>query len=425
MSSMRWSESFPMAIPPDEAERRCRRALMETWIGRESATFRLPPSRLALDPADVIRLAHDGREVEFRLVSVADAEARGIEAVRQDRAAYELPPGDPRPASLSSPVVFGTPKVVMLDLPQISEDQPAHRPLIAAHASPWPGEIAVFRSASTDGFSLLTTFGSRARIGTLAFDFFAGPTSRFDLGNAMVVDLLSGTLESVTDVALFGGANALAVEAAAGVWEIVQAGAAELIAPSRYRLTRFLRGQRGTEHAMGNPAHAGARVVVLGAALSALPIAEADLGLPWNWRVGPAARAVTDDSYAALGFTPSGRGLVPFAPAHVEQPWRIARSPGDLTIRWTRRSRALVADAWEQVEVPLAEDLESYDVQILDGSTVKRTLTGSTTAVLYTAAQQTADWGAPLGPGQTLALRIYQLSNRLGRGTPATVALQF
>ena len=105
-----------------------RRALMEAWIGRESATFRLPPSRLALDPADVIRLAHDGREVEFRLVSVADAEARGIEAVRQDRAAYDLPPGDPRPASLASPVVFGTPEVVMLDLPQISEDQPAHRP---------------------------------------------------------------------------------------------------------------------------------------------------------------------------------------------------------------------------------------------------------------------------------------------------------
>jgi hypothetical protein len=178
----------------------------------------------------------------------------------------------------------------------------------------------VFRSASTDGFNLLTTFGSRARIGTLAFDFFPGPTSRFDLGNALVVDLLSGTLESVTDVALFGGANALAVETTVGVWEIVLAGQAELIAPSRYRLTRLLRGQRGTELAIGNPAPAGARVVVLDATLGSLPIAEADLGLPWNWRVGPAARAVTDDRYAALGFTPTGRGLVPFAPVHIEQP---------------------------------------------------------------------------------------------------------
>ena len=72
--------------------------------------------------------------------------------------------------------------------------------------------MAVFRSPSNDGFALLTTFGSRARIGTLVSDFYPGPTSRFDLGNALVVDLLSGTLESVTDLTLFGGANALAVE---------------------------------------------------------------------------------------------------------------------------------------------------------------------------------------------------------------------
>ena len=327
--------------------------------------------------------------------------------------------------TLTRAVVFGAPDVVLLDLPQLSEDQPAHRPMVAAHAVPWPGEMAVFRSPGSDGFALLTTFGSRARIGTLVSDFYPGPTSRFDLGNALVVDMVSGTLESVTDLTLFGGANALAVEAAPGKWEIVQAGVAELIATGRYRLTRLLRGQRGTEAAIGNPTPAGARVVILDTALAPLPIAEADLGLPWNWRIGPAARSVSDASYTPLAFTPAGRGLVPFAPVHVAQPWRTARSPGDLTIRWTRRSRALVADAWEQVEVPLAEDLESYDVQILDGAAVKRTLTSSTTSVLYTAAQQTADWGALLGPGQTPAIRIYQLSNRLGRGDPATVTLQF
>jgi hypothetical protein len=232
------------------------------------------PSRLALDPADASRLAHESRAVEFRHVSVADGEVRGIESVRHDRAAYDLPPGGVRPTSLAMPVIFGSPEVAMLDLPQISEDQPAHRPLIAAHANPWPGEIAVFRSASTDGFTLLTTFGSRARIGALAFDLFPGPTSRFDLGNALVVDLPSGTLESVTDVTLFGGANALAVESSPGQWEIVQAGVAELIAPGGYRLTRLLRGQRGTEHAMGNPAPAWARVVVLDAQLAVLPVAE-------------------------------------------------------------------------------------------------------------------------------------------------------
>ncbi|RDC68903.1 hypothetical protein DLJ49_19645 [Rhodovulum sp. 12E13] len=419
------SESFPMAVPPEEAERRCRRALMEAWTGRESAVFRLPPSRLALDPADVVTFAHDGRAVPLRLVSIADADARGIEAVRQDREAYDLPPGAPRPSALSQAVVFGAPEAVLLDLPQLTEDQPAHRPFAAAHAAPWPGEIAVFRSPSTDGFELLTSFGTRARIGTLVSDFYAGPTSRFDLGNVLVVDLLTGTLESVTDLTLFGGANALAIESAPGVWEIVQAGAAELLAPGRYRLTRFLRGQRGTEGAMGNPSPAGARVVVLDDSLPSLPTAEADIGIPWNWRIGPASRTVSDETYVAQAFKPEGVGLRPFSVAHVEQPWRTPRSPGDLTIRWTRRSRALAADSWGGLEVPLGEELEAYEVEILDGAAVKRVLSTTTTSAVYTAAQQSADWGAPLGPGDTLDIRIFQLSALVGRGASTSITLSF
>jgi hypothetical protein len=279
--------------------------------------------------------------------------------------------------------------------------------LVAAHAKPWPGEIAVYRSAAADGFALLTTFGTRARMGVLAADFFAGPVSRFDLGNALVVDLYSGTLESVTDITLLGGANALAVETGAGQWEIVQAGTAELIAPSRYRLSRLLRGQRGTEGAMVSMVPTGARFVMLDTATTSLPIAEADLGLPWNWRIGPASKPVSAEAFVATAFTPEGAGLRPFSVAHVEQPWRIARSPGDLTIRWTRRSRSLAADTWGAGDVPLAEDSEAYEVEIRDGSTVKRTLTTTTISALYTAAQQTADWGAPLGPGQSLSIRIY------------------
>lgn len=417
------SESFPMAVPPEEAERRCRRALMEAWSGRESAVFRLPPSRLALDPTDVVSLTHDGRDMPLRLVSIADGETRGIEAVRQDREAYDLPSGAPRSSGLTPAVVFGAPDVLLLDLPQLSEDQPAHRPFIATHAVPWPGEMAVFRSPALDGFELLTSVGTRASIGALVADLPTGPTSRFDLGNALVIDLLPGTLESVTDLALFGGANVLAVESAPGTWEIVQAGSAELIAPGRYRLSRLLRGLRGTESAMGNPAPAGARVVVLDDSLAPLPIAEGDLGIPWNWRIGPAGHAVSDETYVAQSFTPAGMGLRPFSVAHVEQPWRRPRSPGDLTLRWTRRSRALAADNWGAVDVPLLEGAEVYEVDILDGAVVKRVLSTATTSVIYSAAAQTADFGGLLGPSDTLDIRISELSATVGRGTSKSVTL--
>jgi len=62
---------------------------------------------------------------------------------------------------------------------------------------------------------------------------------------------------------------------------------AELMSPGRWRLRRLLRGQLGTEDAIGDPLPAGARVVLLDAAVTALPISEADMGLPWTWRVGP------------------------------------------------------------------------------------------------------------------------------------------
>jgi hypothetical protein len=42
-----------------------------------------------------------------------------------------------------------------------------------------------------------------------------------------------------------------------------------------------------------------------------------------------------------------------------------------------------------------------------------------------TAAAQTADWGAPLGPGDTLDIRIYQFSAIVGWGAPKTATLTF
>ena len=75
--------------------------------------------------------------------------------------------------------------------------------------------------------------------------------------------------------------------------------------------------------------------------------------------------------------------------------------------------------------MPVAEELEAYEVEILDGAVVKRSLTTATTSAVYTAAAQTADWGALLGPGDTLDIRIYQLSALVGRGAPKSVTLIF
>jgi hypothetical protein len=415
-------ESFPVTAPPEEAERWCRRSLQERWIGRERATFSLPPSRLALDPGNAVGLLHDGREVTFRIESIADGEARRCDLVRMDREVYELPPGAPRAAAVATPVVFGSVEGLLLDLPQLWDSEVPHQPLVAAIASPWPGNIAVWRSPEEDGFSLLQTFSGRIRHGVLAEPLAAGPLGVFDYGNAIVVDMIHGKLASVSDTALFGGANIFAVESPAG-WEVLQAGTATLVASGRYSLTRLLRGQFGTEDAMVASLAAGARLVVLDSAAQRAPVLLSEIGLPLHWRIGPASLPVSDDTFDALTFTPAARGLKPWSPAHVEDPSRIAYAGGDLTLRWVRRDRSLLADSWEVASIPMSEATEAWEVDILDGSTVLRTLETGTPTVTYTTAQQLADWGAPLAPGGTLRIRVCQLSAVVGRGVPLTVSL--
>jgi len=75
--------------------------------------------------------------------------------------------------------------------------------------------------------------------------------------------------------------------------------------------------------------------------------------------------------------------------------------------------------------VPLAEETEAYEVEILDGAAVRRMLASTTTSVVYTVADQISDWAAPLGPGDTLNIRIFQLSAMIGRGAAKTVMLAF
>ena len=100
-------------------------------------------------------------------------------------------------------------------------------------------------------------------------------------------------------------------------------------------------------------------------------------------------------------------------------------SPGDLTIRWARRSRSLAADSRNAGDVPLAEDSEAYEAEILDGATRRRTLQVAKPFALYTAAQQIADWRALLGPGNSLDIRVFQLSALIGRGAERSVTLTF
>jgi hypothetical protein len=213
----------------------------------------------------------------------------------------------------------------------------------------------------------------------------------------------------VTPLALFAGGNAAAIQNEDGEWEVLQFQSAVLIAPATYELSLFLRGQAGTEAAMRAPVASGARFVLLNGALARIDMTMDEIGLAYTWRCGPANRDLTNPSYVQLEHAFAGIGLRPLSPVHVKG----TRSADDLTLTWVRRTR-VGGDGWQNAEVPLAEDLERYEVDILAGGSVVRTLTSAEPNVVYSAAEQIADFGSPQASVQ---VRIAQMSAVYGRGT--------
>jgi len=407
----------PLVLEPEQAAQIAEVWLFEAWAARERAAFALPPSRLALEPGDLVSLSSGGRTRTLRITEIGEHGARDVEARGIDPDVYAGAVPAVRPAAGGGPPVgVGQPLVLFLDMPLLRGDEAAHAGYVAAAQSPWPGAVAFYRSPETSNFLLKALVTAPAVTGITLDPLPAGAVSRYDRASRVRVRLDRGELSSATELALLAGANLAAVRNPDGEWEVLQFRTAVLVDTRTYELSALLRGQAGTEAAMRAPLPAGARFVLVDAALTPVDMGPDEIGLAYAWRCGPASRDLGDPSYVALTHAFTGRALEPLSPVHV----RGVRSPaGDLAISWVRRTR-IGGDSWEGVEVPLAEDLEAYEVDILDGAAVVRTLAASSPAVAYTAAQQTADFGAPQS---ALAVRVYQLSAVAGRGAPAAATV--
>lgn len=168
---------------------------------------------------------------------------------------------------------------------------------------------------------------------------------------------------------------------------------------------------------MRSPLEAGARFVVMDGAVSELGMADAERGLAREWAYGPAPLAFDDPSYESTTRAFDGIGLRPLSPVHI----RAHRgAEGAIDIRWTRRTRS-GGDSWAGLDVPLAEEVEAYEVEIRDGETVKRVIAASAPQASYSATAQTADFGSADFP--SLEITIHQLSRAFGRGAGRSVRL--
>ena len=208
--------------------------------------------------------------------------------------------------------------------------------------------------------------------------------------------------ESRTELEVLDGANLLLVGQ-----EILQFADAEQLGPSEWRLSKLLRGRRGTEWAMSTH-QVGEAVLVLDPAALTRTSSLDEVGLARFYR---AVSIGCDPSLpAAVAFTNEAASLKPYAPVHLQG---SRNGGGDLTITWVRRTR--YSGEWRDlVDVPLNEASEAYEVDVLDGAgQVVRTLASTSPSVVYAAADQTTDFGAPQG---AIEVAVYQVSAAVGRG---------
>ena len=415
-SSTRISNAeLPMVLRPAVGQAIAERLLQDAWAARQHAQFRLPESWLALEPSDIVTLQLPGRSLELRITSLADGLGRGIDALSIQRAVYNSSSAVERETTATAAAAFGRPLIAFLDLPLLRGDESPIAARVAATQTPWPGGIAVYRSADGIDFRLNAMLAAQATLGVTTVAFAAGAVNRWDRANQLTVQLTSGTLATQSDLAVLAGANAAAIETSPGIWEVLQFAKADLIADRTYRLTRLLRGQAGTEGAMATMLAAGATFAFLDTSVALLDETLDQIGLALAWRFGPANRPLGHLSYTTQTLRFSGIGRRPLSPSHIVG----VRSDGDLAIGWKRRTR-IGGDNWEQREVPLAEDNEAYEVDVLSGASVVRTLSSASPTVTYTSAQQTADFGTP---PTSVAVKVFQISPSFGRGTPRAATI--
>jgi hypothetical protein len=312
--------------------------------------------------------------------------------------------------------------VVFADLPLLTSDQKPWDAFAAAFASPWPGSVLVMRSASDSNYKLDTTLSIAAVIGETTNDLSSGPVWRWDETNTLNIKLTSGTLASLDDLSVFGGANALAVLNASGDWEVLQFANATLTAPGEWSLTKLLRGQAGTEGAMASILASGARLLLLSSAMQQLGVPQSQYALPFNYLWGPQGKPLSDSSYQGVSEQFEGVGYRPYAPCQLHA---IYDASGDLSLSWIRRDRSPAADSWDQTEIPMSETGESYDVEILDASgDVVRTFGAVSSPVMnYSVANIAADF--PGGLPSPFRFTAYQLSSVFGRGPGKTASFFF
>ena len=413
---------LPIGMLPSEAKGAADAAVRDVFAGRLTSTISLPIGYAAIVPTDVLLVPdRDGALIRMRVNRRTEsAGVLALELVGDDAgvAVLDLPTDATAQTSTAVQAIADT-RFEVLDMPLQNDADDAPGVYVCARSAGggvWTG-CALLLSRDGLNFSAAGSINEPGVIGsatTVLGDWSGGWV--MDEVNTVTVDVGEDTLSSVArgDLLADASLNALLLGD-----EVIRYATATLlsVAPNIYRLSRLLRGQRGTEWATGTHA-TGERAIVLQArGMRRVSLQASDIGK------GIWLKAVTSGNSAARAtatlFTLIDSGQVPLAPVDI----RLARTTADdIEISWKRRTRLETRFCGPSgIYVPLGESSESYAVQIMSGDAVVRTITCGEQKAIYTRIQARADHGAV---PDTLTVQVRQISSTVGYGRAGGATLQ-
>jgi hypothetical protein len=407
---------WPIVMTADAGKQKAEILLAAAWRERTRRQLTLPASYIGVDPGDILTVPADG--AIYTVLVIRSEYAGGvikIEGVEFASTDYVSTATGDEPDEPSQDIAMeGPTEAVYLDIPTLRDEDDGAGMYIALS-----GELGDWRGCqlyqSVDGgqsYRGLLVSATDAVTGRATTVLASGPTTVWDKGNTITIET-DGSLSSTTEILVYNGGN-LAALGAHGRWEIIQFKTATLNIDGTYTLSELLRGRYGTEHSVGN--HAVGDTFVLLTESTVLRLAQSSSDLNREYLYAPVSVGTALENTETDTFTNTGVSLKPLSPVQIRATRNAA---GDIVLAWVRRARTN-AEWNDYVDVPLDEDSESYSVDILNGSTVMRTVTASTATITYTAAQQTTDFGSPQA---SVSVAVYQVSALAGRGYAGTATV--
>lgn len=404
------SETLPLVLTSSEAIQLADILGRISHVERDVLTFTLSLEHIDLKTSDIISLeTFPGNYEDARIEDKTELEDQRISITAKitDASLYSSTLIGADGIEPSGVINFiGESTFVPLDIPMIL-DTTDYYGFTAAMYGPgsYPGGVILKSLDGEQTWEQLQGFAGAVASAQATDMLPAHDGYVLDRDNTLNVKVLAGDFDGVTETQMMTGQNVCAY-GDDGRWELIQFTGATLEADGTYTLDTFVRGARGTEQYTGTHA-VGDKVILLSDPdIAFMRVDASELAVARDYKavtVGQQAEYVNSQS-----FTYNAVNLKCLSGVHAMG----VQSGSDWIFSWTGRTR-YSSSYWVTGNQPDNEDTISYEVDIMNGSSVVRTLTNSSSTVTYTSAQQTTDFGSPQS---SVEVNIYQISNIGARG---------